>query len=58
MKETHAVYRHIAFPLTTFDYLKDFQRNYAGKHGVVLNNNQALALILSQHKTFSQEVSA
>lgn len=57
MKDTHAVYRHIAFPLTTFDYLKAFQRNYAGEHGVVLNNNQALALILSQHKTFSQEVS-
>ena len=57
MNEIHAVYRHIAFPVATFDYLKDFQRSYAGAHGVVLNNNQALALILSQHKALTQRVS-
>lgn len=44
------VFRQIAFPLNTFDYLKSFQRTYADKHGVTLNNNQALAVILAEHQ--------
>ena len=44
------VFRQIAFPISAFDYLKDFQRGYEQRHGVHLTNNQALAIILSEHK--------
>lgn len=44
------VYRHIAFPLTAFDYLKEFQRRYEAQHGERINNNQALAIILAEHQ--------
>lgn len=44
------VFRCIAFPLPSFDYLKDFQRAYEAKHGVHINNNQALAVILGEHR--------
>lgn len=44
------VYRHIAFPLDAFDYLKEFQRRYEARHGERINNNQVLALILDQHQ--------
>lgn len=50
-----AVFRQIAFPVSAFDYLKDFQRSYERKHGVRLNNNQALAIILSEHKNATVE---
>lgn len=45
-----AVFRQIAFPLSAFDYLKEFQRGYERRHGVRLNNNQALAIIMGEHK--------
>jgi len=44
------VYRHIAFPLPAFDYLKEFQRGYEAQHGARINNNQALAIILAEHQ--------
>lgn len=44
------VFRHIAFPLAAFDYLKDFQRRYEAQHGARINNNQALAIILAEHQ--------
>lgn len=49
------VFRQIAFPLNTFDYLKSFQRTYADRHGVTLNNNQALAVILAEHQATNEE---
>jgi len=51
------VFRQIAFPLNTFDYLKSFQRTYADRHGVTLNNNQALAVILAEHQQATNEES-
>ena len=51
------IFRQIAFPLSTFDYLKTFQRTYADKHGVNLNNNQALAVILAEHQHATNEES-
>lgn len=45
------VYRHIAFPLPAFDYLKEFQRGYEARHGERINNNQALAIILAEHQS-------
>lgn len=44
------VFRSFALPLATFDYLKQFQRRYLEQHSVHLNNNEAIALILDQHK--------
>lgn len=50
-----AVFRNIAFPVSAFDYLKDFQRAYERQHGVRLNNNEALSVILNQHRQFTEE---
>jgi hypothetical protein len=44
------VFRHIAFPLAAFDYLKDFQRGYEAMYGQSITNNQALAIILAEHQ--------
>ncbi len=44
------VYRSIGFPLSAFDYLKDFMREYERKHGARLNNHQAVAIILKEHQ--------
>lgn len=44
------VFRSVAFPLSAFDYLKDFQRDYEKKHGARLNNNQALVIIIKEHQ--------
>lgn len=44
------VFRQVAFPVKTFDYLKQFQRRYEAMNGVRLTNNQALAIIIEQHK--------
>ena len=44
------VFRQIAFPLSAFDYLKDWQRAYQAKHRATLTNNQALAAILREHQ--------
>lgn len=50
MESTNLVFRQFALPVATFDYMKDFQRNYERKHGVRLNNNQLLVLMLGQLK--------
>lgn len=52
------VFRQIAFPVSAFDYLKDFQRGYEQRHGVHLTNNQAIAIILSEHKQTTVESEA
>lgn len=44
------ILRQIGFPLAAFDYLKDFQRDYEARHGVRLTNNQALSVILAEHR--------
>lgn len=46
----HVVYRQVAFPVTAFDYLKDWQRAYQARHGITLTNNQALTVILGEHR--------
>lgn len=50
MTNEAVVFRSIAFPVSAFDYLKNFQRAYHRQHGVTLNNNQALAIILREHQ--------
>lgn len=49
MYQTKAVFRSFALPVPTFDLLKKFQRDYLKTHGVRLNNNQALTIILGEH---------
>lgn len=44
------IFRSVALPLHTFDYLKDFQRQYGAKHRTALTNGQALELILAEHE--------
>lgn len=44
------IFRQVALPLSTFDYLKDFQRGHLQRTGVHLSNNQCLTLILAEHK--------
>jgi hypothetical protein len=49
------VYRSFALPLVTFEYLKLFQRQYLSKHNVAINNNQAIAVLLAEHKKTTEE---
>lgn len=49
------VFRQVAFPVSAFDYLKDFQRGYERKHGVRLTNNQALTIIINEHQKITVE---
>lgn len=44
------VFRQVAFPLSSFDYLKDYQRDIERRTGERLNNNQVLARIMAEHK--------
>ena len=50
MDSANVVFRQFALPVATFDYLKDYQRGYERKHGVRLNNNQLLVVMLAEHK--------
>lgn len=47
------VFRSFALPLVTFEYLKLFQRFYLTKYKVSINNNQALAVLLAEHKVLT-----
>lgn len=44
------VFRQVAFPVRSFDYLKQFQRGYEAKHGIRLTNNQTLTVIIREHQ--------
>lgn len=48
------IFRQVAFPLSSFDYLKDFQRGVEAKTGKRITNNQALALILADHQRMNE----
>jgi hypothetical protein len=50
VKTITRVYRNYALPIATFDYLKQFQREYELRYQAHLSNSQALTLILEQHK--------
>lgn len=47
------VFRQVAFPVSAFDYLKDFQRAYAARYGVRLTNSEALTIIITEYKQAS-----
>jgi hypothetical protein len=49
------VFRQVAFPVSSFDYLKDYQRGIEQKTGQRLNNNQVLARIMAEHRQFNVE---
>ncbi|MDP1595482.1 MAG: hypothetical protein Q8S46_02410 [Methylotenera sp.] len=55
MDNTNMVFRQFALPVETFDYLKDYQRDYERKHKVRLNNNQLLVVMLAEHKVVNGE---
>lgn len=49
------IFRQVAFPVSAFDYLKDFQRDIEQKTGQRLNNNQVLARIMAEHCQSNEE---
>lgn len=55
MEQTKCVYRSFAIPVPSFDILKDFQRDYEERHRVKITNNQALVIILSEHRKLKEE---
>ena len=55
MEHEKCVFRNFALPILAFDHLKQFQRSYKERHGVTINNNQTLAIILKQHQQFIEE---
>lgn len=44
------VYRQLAIPVTTFDRIKDYQRQHTARHGAHLTLVQALAAIVREHQ--------
>lgn len=52
------VFRQVAFPVSSFDYLKEVQRGIAQKSGQRLNNNQVLARIMAEHRDASRKRAA
>lgn len=56
MTNQAVVFRNFALPVPAFDHLKDFQRKYEEQHGVKINNNQTLAIILGQHRQMLEEL--
>lgn len=57
MHETPRIFRNFALPLPTFEYMKNFQRDYEARFGSKLSNTQVLTLILSQHRQLTQSAS-
>ena len=53
MDSTNVVFRQFALPVATFDYFKECQRSYERKHGVRLNNNQLLVVLLAEHEAIN-----
>lgn len=49
-KREPRVFRSFALPVPAFDHMKEYQRAYHEKHGVWLNNNYILTVILAEHK--------
>lgn len=49
------VFRQVAFPVSSFDYLKDYQRDIERNEGKRLNNNQVLARIMAEHRQSNVE---
>lgn len=49
------VFRQVAFPVSAFDYLKDYQRDIERQTGQRLNNNQVLARIMAEHRQSNVE---
>lgn len=49
------VFRQVAFPVSSFDYLKVYQRDIERQTGQRLNNNQVLARIMAEHRQSNVE---
>jgi len=50
MRDNKRVFQNFALPIPTFEYMKNFQRDYETRFGAKLTNNQVLILILSEHQ--------
>lgn len=47
---SHLVFRHLAFPVCTFDRLKDYQRQYEARTGQRLTLVQTITAIVREHQ--------
>lgn len=56
MQHEKTVFRQFSLPVSVFDHLKQFQRDYQAKHGVQLTNNEVLSIIVKQHQTMTTNV--
>lgn len=50
MQHEKTVFRQFALPVSVFDHMKQFQRDYEQRHKVRLTNNEVLTIILKQHQ--------
>lgn len=56
MSDAKRVFRNFALPVPTFEYMKNFQRDYETRFGAKLTNNQVLILILSEHQQMQRTI--
>ena len=50
MQNGKTVFRQFVLPVSTFDFMKDYQRQYELKHQVQLTNNDLIVLMLAELK--------
>jgi hypothetical protein len=50
-----AVFRTVPIPVTAFDHIKDFQRATQASTGQAVTFNEALTLIVRQHKQLTTQ---
>lgn len=50
MEREKAVFRSVAFKVSAFDYLKNYQRHLEAAEGRQMTNNEVLARIIREHQ--------
>lgn len=53
MKSMKCVYRQFALPISSFDYLKNYQRSLERLGREKLTNSEALARLIAEHAKLS-----
>ena len=53
MKSIKCVYRQFALPISSFDYLKNYQRSLERQGREKLTNSEALARLIAEHAKLS-----
>lgn len=53
MKSMKCVYRQFALPISSFDYLKNYQRSLERQEREKLTNSEALVRLIAEHAKLS-----